>query len=324
MVWLLSRGLRRAGHDVSVVATVEDGAMRAKFEALGAATHVLHKPSGVHLPTFGHMLRVLRRAKPTLVHTHHLGAYVYAAPAAAWLGVPHVHTEHSHEFYDTVRRRWLGRCMSSTSQVVSVSHEVAAHRAEVLGKPCVVVPNGVEGAPVALPERRHRRSLTLGVLGRLAAEKNVELAVRALSLLPEAELLIVGDGPERKALQTLTKRLGLQRRVHFAGWQRDARRWLRQMDLLLVPSKREGLPLAVLEALHEGVPFVGTPVGDLPALAALGAGLVTAPTPTCMATTIRRLLRQRPSSTSLQALAMERFHVDVMVDAYQRIYAEAA
>ncbi len=104
--------------------------------------------------------------------------------------------------------------------------------------------------------------------GRLAPEKGVDVLLHALPLVrgrvPRARLWLVGDGPSRPELEGLALRLGLSGAVHFAGSVEDPAPLWRAADAAVLPSRTEGLPLALLEALATGLPVVATAVGGTP------------------------------------------------------------
>jgi glycosyltransferase involved in cell wall biosynthesis len=107
-------------------------------------------------------------------------------------------------------------------------------------------------------------ALVLATVARFDPVKRLEVLLRALPLVvarvPEAQLLVVGDGPERDALHALARTLALGDRVVFAGAIPDAARVLPLVDLYLTASRREGLPTALLEAMACGVPVLATEV----------------------------------------------------------------
>ncbi len=109
-----------------------------------------------------------------------------------------------------------------------------------------------------------------GAVARLAPEKNLALLLEAFAPLAAADpgvaLLIVGDGPERAALEAQAAGLGLQACVRFAGERRDMARIYPLVDCLVLPSLTEGMPLAVLEAMAHAIPIVASSVGELPRL----------------------------------------------------------
>jgi glycosyltransferase involved in cell wall biosynthesis len=108
----------------------------------------------------------------------------------------------------------------------------------------------------------------IGVVARLQPEKGVDVFLQAAGLIssryPRARYMIVGDGPERSRLAARARSLGLEGVVRFPGAPPDARSLLPDMDLLVVPSRSEGSPLVVLEAMEAGLPVVATRVGGIP------------------------------------------------------------
>jgi len=105
-------------------------------------------------------------------------------------------------------------------------------------------------------------------MGSLTPEKGLDVLLQALPFLtvrhPRLGLCIVGDGRLRASLQDLARELGLQERVFFAGAQTDVRPWLAAFDLFLMPSRREGMGIAILEAMAMGKPVVASRTGGIP------------------------------------------------------------
>jgi glycosyltransferase involved in cell wall biosynthesis len=135
----------------------------------------------------------------------------------------------------------------------------------------------------------------LMAMGALVPAKNTELALRALALLPEARLLVVGDGPRRPWLERTARREGVQGRVAFVGVLPDPLPWLARADVLVQSSHFEGTPTAVLEAMACGVSVVATAVGGTPEIVEHErTGLLVPPDdPRAMAGAIERLLSDR-------------------------------
>ncbi len=171
----------------------------------------------------------------------------------------------------------LRRC----DHAIAVSPAIARHCRD-LGLPpgrVSLIPNAID-----LDEcrRQHDRddaraalgirpdAIAIGVVGRLSTEKGVDRAIRTLAALRPRrsmlELHVVGDGPQREALERLAGQLGVAGAARFWGWREDARAIVEALDALLVPSHTEGLPNAALEAMALGVPVAATAVGALPEL----------------------------------------------------------
>jgi glycosyltransferase involved in cell wall biosynthesis len=101
-------------------------------------------------------------------------------------------------------------------------------------------------------------------VGRLAPVKNYALLIRAMDDLPNAKLILVGDGPLKDDLEHQVKALGLAHRVHFMGERHDVPALLHASDLFVMSSDNEGVSKALLEAMALGLPCVATAVGGNP------------------------------------------------------------
>ncbi|MCO6456165.1 MAG: glycosyltransferase [Pirellulaceae bacterium] len=166
-----------------------------------------------------------------------------------------------------VIERWAARWARF---VTCVSDDVADYCEQTVRTPrerLRVIPNGIDLAgyqnlpPAALTgwgvPPGHRPWI---FVGRMHPQKGVDWLLdvlpAAFAALPDQHLLLVGDGPQRPALQAQAARLGLNDRVHFAGWQVDVPRLLAASSLLLLPSRWEGMPNVVLEAMASGLPVL--------------------------------------------------------------------
>jgi glycosyltransferase involved in cell wall biosynthesis len=151
------------------------------------------------------------------------------------------------------------------------------------------------------------RRTTLLTVGNLVPLKGHDLAIRALKLLPEMDLVIVGDGPERGALAALVGELSLGDRVSFAGTlaQEDLRHYYGSADALILASSREGWPNVLLESMGCGTPVIASRVGGTPeVVAAPEAGvLMTERTPEALAQAVRRLFARNPVRSATRQYA---------------------
>jgi glycosyltransferase involved in cell wall biosynthesis len=122
----------------------------------------------------------------------------------------------------------------------------------------------------------------LGYVGRLSAEKGLKYLLTACAELVASgvplKALIIGGGPQRNELGQLSRQLGLDGRVVFAGFQEDAVQWLPCMDVFVLPSLTEGTPMALLEAMAHGIPAVASAVGGVPQVIKHGeTGILVSP-----------------------------------------------
>jgi glycosyltransferase involved in cell wall biosynthesis len=327
MVVALSRGLIQRGWEVSVAAYLGDGPLRAELEEAGARAVLLQGQGKRAITQAIDQWSVAQGA--SLLHTHHVGPFIHAAPVALLRGLPLLHTEHSHELYTTPRLRVVGRLMQHAAQVSAVSAEIDTWRQRELGAaPCAVIPNGV-AAPQRLAASAPRRDgrFVLGCVARLAPEKHHAMLLDAIALLPEARLVLVGDGPERGWIEAEIARRGLKERVEVLGARTDVDQLYRSFDAVALTSHREGLPLALLEAMAHGLPVVATAVGEVPALLADGAGQLVAPGDhRALAATIRAWQhdpwRRHRTAALGRMRVQERYSLEAMITAYEALYLQ--
>jgi glycosyltransferase involved in cell wall biosynthesis len=182
------------------------------------------------------------------------------------------------------------------------------------------IPNGVDTrhhVPVDDAERRRaRRALglppvpTVVYAGRLAPEKGVDILVDAWADARRrgslATLALVGDGPERAALERRARDHGILGAVRFAGSAEDVAPWLRAADAFVLPSRTEGLSLALLEAMATGLPVIATDVGGTPAAAGGTAVLVPPADPATLGAALSALLEEPGRAAALGAAARRR------------------
>jgi glycosyltransferase involved in cell wall biosynthesis len=220
----------------------------------------------------------IRAFAPDIVHTHmHAGRY-WGRFAAIAAGVPVlVHTEHSP---GDPRRGFLDRLADRVLDIRSAARitffpEQRAKLVELDGlraEDVFLIPAGLDFDAIPLGGRdASRRMLAIEdgtfaimMVGRLDYPKNTELAICALAeMMPEerkrAELVLAGSGVLEARLRALASSLGVSSNVRFLGHRRDVPQLLSGMDLFLVSSRFEGMPLAMLEAMHAGVPILTTP-----------------------------------------------------------------
>lgn len=245
--------------------------------------------SGLDPMLVGRLTRRLLQLKPRAVFAHHIGPFLYGGLAARLAGVKHlVAVEHDAWHFDNPREAKLSRWCANLLRpsVVAVSEQVAARTREVMpGRPLAVVPPGVATErfkPADQGAARQRLSLArnvkvIGAVGRLSAVKGHSFLIEAVAALADVALVIVGDGPERRALEELSARLQLSERVRFLGQRDDLESIYPAFDLLCQPSLAEGLPRTVLEAQSCGVPVVATRVGGMPEAVCPRSGVIVEP-----------------------------------------------
>lgn len=218
-------------------------------------------------------LRATLGAHPAAVlHTHGYKALVYTKLAAPRRG-PHVCTQHGLTAHDSKVRlyeRVAGQLYRSVDRVVAVSPAGRdALIAEGLAPARVaVVRNFLDLALPAAPARRlSGQPARVLALGRLAPEKALDRLIDAAAAASApCELVLTGDGPERVALEKRARDRGIAARVHFPGFVQDVAFQLEAAHVFALPSLREGLPMALIEAACAGLPVIASRVGGVPEL----------------------------------------------------------
>lgn len=270
MVLALSKELPRHGYAVRVIAAAGGGLMEGEFRAAGIPLEI--GPRAPHAWQRGRTARFLRQTLSDryrgILHTH-LGADVWGGLVAGRSRIhPWITTIHDRETRYTGVKRWLRTqairrmdhvaCISEDVErsVIERYGSVRSHSVIRLG---VDVPEYVD-TPVVAPSHLPR----LLAIGRFVPEKGFLLLIEALANIREPwTLTILGDGPERRAIEECIERYGLRARVHLPGFVSNVTDYIRRADIFCQPSTSEGQGLALLEASAYGVPVI---TNDLPAL----------------------------------------------------------
>ena len=267
-----------------------------QIEAAGVRVIQLGRRSRLDLWSWRRLVGLLRRERVEILHSHKFGSNVWAAAIARIARVPvFVAHEHTWSYEGQRHRRFLDRrLISRTAAVVLTVSEADRRRMiEIEGvDPAKVeyLPSGVR--PHAPPGRRRLReelgvgaaTPLVGTVCGLRPQKALDVLVRAASRLaeqvPDVRVLILGEGPERERLEALIGALGLGSTVTLLGvWPPDeVADFVDALDVGVLSSDFEGMPLAVMELMAAGKPVVATAVGGVPDLVLDGVtGLLVPP-----------------------------------------------
>jgi len=329
---------RRCGHDVKIYAVYRRGAFADQAESRGIPVICFRKTDGVSPGTLWRMLRTLRQCGPDVVHTHNTVVHHYGAVAAKLAGVRTVvNTQHylGAVRMETKARRIFDATLPFTQGVVTVSECTRAELASWSGIDSAKVHVILNGTPLqrflqhrATPGLAAPR-IRFGTVGRLAEQKDHATLIHAFGrvadVLPYSELSILGEGPLRATLEELVRELGLQERIRFRGATSDAAKFLSELDVFVLSSRGEGLPIVILEAMAAGLPIVSTRVGGTPEVAPEGhvAWYCAPSSPPDLAKTMIDLAR-RPDLLNIgkeaRRIAVEKFSIGNMAAAYEECY----
>lgn len=359
----LTAGLADRGYDTTLVAgTVGSGEESMAFVAEKRGVHIetldeLHREIAPlrDLRTILRLSRLIRRERPTILHTHTAKAGAVGRIAALLAGDARppviVHTFHGHVLRGyfnpmmTAAFRVLERMLArGTTTLVAVSPEVRDDLVALRVAPAskfAVVRLGIElGERVSGDDEKRRETRRLlgippeafvvGWVGRMTAVKRTDDVARTLRALVDrgvdAYLCLVGDGPDRVGLERRVHELGIARRCLFVGYQEDVARFYDTIDVLLLTSVNEGTPVSVIEALAAGRPVVATRVGGVSDVVRheVDGFLVDAADVESLGARLAELagdpeLRARMGSAG-RAHVIERYAVERMVDDIDRLY----
>ena len=243
------------------------------------------------LTAFFKILRMIRREKPDIVHTHTAKAGALGRTAAVLAGVPvRIHTFHGHIFenyfssYSAAVFIFIERFLAFFSENIVVVSE--AQKEEIVKKYKIagekkvkVVPLGLELEGLsAIGSRRGKTRdelgigndcILIGIIGRLVPVKNHRMFLDACKKLfdlaggLDIKCIVIGDGEEREGLERYAKELGIREKVIFSGWKKEMADVYADLDIVALTSLNEGTPVALIEALASGRPVVSTDVGGV-------------------------------------------------------------
>lgn len=276
--------------------------------------------------------RFLRREKVSALHVHHAAALMLCGLAAKFAGVRRtVMTEHA--LFQLQERPDYRRSAVRYCKLADAITVVAPEQRDYFHNEIHVplerlhyLPNGVAVRPrIPAVRARIRQEFSIDddrfvfmYVGRLNEIKSLPTLLNAIALCADlrAHWLIVGDGPERAALEALRVTLGIESRVTFAGARTDVHDLLMAADGFVMSSRSEGMPMAMLEAMAAELPCVSTAVGGIPGLLVDGAGLLVPPAaPDQMAMAMRRVVEDSQLRASIIARASQRIATDYSLDA---------
>jgi glycosyltransferase involved in cell wall biosynthesis len=314
-----------------------------RLEQSGVLLHCFGARHTWQLPWIAsRLVRRMRADAPHIAQCFLFHANVLGAWAAHRAGVPHVFSgirvaDRRHNGHLRLMRwvdPWIERHVCVSQMVREFSGATGGLPAEKL----VVIPNGVDLArfansdgkmPRDFPVPSGRRWITC--VGRLDEQKNLAWLLDRMpsvfSAQPDHDLLLVGVGPQRAQLEQQAARLGISPRVHFVGYRRDVPEILAASDVLVLPSRWEGMPNVVLEAMAAGKPVVATDVeGVGEALGPASAQqVVRAGHAEAFAAKLNLILSDAALADSLGRENQQRvrafYSIDGIVAAYQKLYA---
>jgi len=284
---LLSKLVRKAEINLSVI-LFNEGRLEKEIDALGIPVRVFPESRWGSGKIFLELVREFKKSNVRIIHTHKYKDTILAAPAAKLCGISHVvRTVHGlrepfeglqafkMSLYEGIERTVHRYCVDS---IIGVSSQIERkYKAEGEVSRVICIRNGIdlEGKSVQTDRWRTRKDLgidsgtcLIGTVGRLTPVKGIPYLLQAARILlrqgANVKVLVVGDGSIRLDLMTQTHDLGISENVVFLGHREDTDALLQALDIFLLPSLSEGIPMAVLEAMAASRVVVASRVGGIP------------------------------------------------------------
>ena len=339
--------LDRSRFEVAIACFEAAGQFAADVRGLGWPVHDLgvgrrmYGPRGVR--GFLRLLHLALELRPDVIHGYLQGPNLFAALAGRLARVPAVVVaKRNVDAFETARQIAAQRFAHRLATHVTAVSENVAETVVALGvarRRITVIPNGVDverfaGGDRAAPALARRAGVPMiGSVGCLAPRKDQRTLLEALAVLAGRglafEAVLVGDGPERSALERRAEELGIAGRVRFLGERPDVEHLLPAMDVFVLSSREEGIPNALLEAMASGVPCVAPGVGDVPELVDDTGVVVRADDPEALAAgweTLAAMTAQerRALGDRARARAADRYGLDRATSAFEALYEAAA
>lgn len=272
------------------------------------------------------------RLRPDIIHINLCAPWACATALSAALLIPFARVVRVDQLplrTTSAIDLWQTRFLSLRVDAHVAVGEASARRMEdfyALGRNSVIsIPNGVPdlGAPSTLPTQA---PMIVGSIGRLDAMKAHDVLLRAIAQVEAVEAVILGEGEQRKALEQLAIELGICDRVSLIGWVETPRAYLPKFDVVAMPSRSEGFPLAMVEAMLAARPVIATRVGSMPEAIADGeTGLLIEKNDVNGLANALRMLRNHPQQRvqlgqRAREKAVSQFTVEAMTASYERLW----
>lgn len=280
---LLSHLDRRRFEPVVVCLYNDDGAPAQQIKQWGILVIGLGMTRKWRIDAVWRLYKVLRRHRPTILHTWMFHANVLGRIIGKLATVPIIITSrHSIRIGGQWRERLKGWTVKLDDKIIAVcdmARQLEIENARAPADKVVVIHNSIDWRKFAdadpLIGATVRQTLhippivpLIGAVGRLTPAKGFDILLQSFAevhrQMPDAHLLLVGDGSLRPHLENLVSQMHLADRVIFTGTRKDVPHLLKTLDIFILSSQWEGLPNTILEAMAAGVPVVATTVGGVP------------------------------------------------------------
>jgi glycosyltransferase involved in cell wall biosynthesis/predicted ATP-grasp superfamily ATP-dependent carboligase len=331
----------------SVICLLEDGWLNARLRERGFDTVIIPQRQGLHPSWIYKCIELIRQRQISLLHAHEFTMNTYGSIVSKLTGVPIITTLHGKMYYwEKWRRRLACRFAARQSKMVAVSEDTKNFlitRVGVKKEHLTTIRNGIDINTYfhkqAAEKARNgandgKRGPVIGTVGNLYPVKGQTYLLKALPMViksfPDVTCFIAGEGELLDQLKAEAAELGIEEKVKFLGFRDDIPELLQELDVFVLPSLSEGLPLSALEAMAAGKPVVATDVGGThEAVIDDHTGfLVPAADPKALSEKILCLLRNPELAKRFGEAGKKRvkqfFSQETMIKRYEELYDETS
>lgn len=340
----IGKRLNRDIFEPSIFVFEKNGKLRKEYINYGIPVIEVEKSKGFDWILPFRLSRILKKHNINIVHTHNPSNWFYGCIAANIAGIPIVHTEHSNHYGLHIKRWELIESILSkfTDSITTVAENLKRRmvtRSHINSLDIRVIHNAIDLAvfnvkidkykvksDLSLPEN----NMIIGNIARFCEQKDHRTLLKAFKLISEnmrnINLLLVGNGPLKAEMEDIVRDLQIRDKVKFLGDRRDIPNLLKIIDIFVLSSKREGLPVVLLEAMASGLPIVATSAGGNSEVVIDGETGVIVPTqdPERLAEAICKVISDEKRAKEMgergQKRIKECFTFEHMIDEYEKIY----
>lgn len=331
--------LAQRGHSVRLLANRANGPLLDRRCPADLVSASLPRRSRLDPSILRFLMRHLSAFQPHVIHAHNFGANTWARTLGMFFPrmvvVCHVHSGRMVSHHPQ-RRVYVDRLMYRRADAVIVLNNEQVsfleERLEVPRSRIHLMPNGIDMARFSPPAPGKRSNLRVVCVASLTPVKDHQTLLKAWSIvhpqIPDARLTLVGDGELRPRLEKQARELGIEGSVEFAGLQSDVLPYLERAGVFVLPSLREAMPLALLEAMAAGMAAIASDVGGIPEMIEDGFNgrLIRPGDVDTLAHRLLQMLRDPARQATLGAAAREtvvhRYSLSASIDQLERLYAK--
>ena len=279
---MLVKHLDSSRFEPIVCSLSENAPLAAELRDANVEVIILAQKMRPDLTRFYRIFKIVIQIKPDLIHSYMFVANTWARLVGLVTNVPVIVSVRSSETSKPLWMRVIDRLLAPFSRLMIANSfagaDLAIRRREIAPSRVIVIYNGFDQEEFSNVLKTDIRSefdighdrFLIGVIGRFEQPKGHEVFFRSFSQVtkknPRLHVICVGDGPLKSQLLNLVEKLDINMQVIFTGVRKDIFNFLSSIDMLVIPSYREGLPNVLVESLWSGCPIIASGVGDIPEL----------------------------------------------------------